>query len=57
MVLARSSSLALGAVLLSCLGGCSSTPQMRLDVTTYPPGAEIYISRRGEKSFLRTWRT
>ena len=51
MFVVRSAFPAIVAALLSCLAGCSSTPQMRLDVTTYPAGAEVYISRRGEKSF------
>jgi hypothetical protein len=56
MPLARSlASLLPGAALLHCLFGCSSAPQLVLDVNTRPAGAEVYLSRRGEKSYRGTF--
>lgn len=39
--------LSLAPVLLT---GCSSTPMMELDLRSDPVGAQVYMSRRGEKA-------
>jgi hypothetical protein len=33
------------------LASCSSTPEVQLDLSSDPVGAQVYLSRRGERSY------
>ena len=44
-------SLALALALVPCLIGCSSTPELVLDIQVDPAGAEVFLSRKGEKTY------
>lgn len=49
--MALRTSLALILALAPALVGCSSTPELLLDIQVEPAGADVYLSRRGEKAY------
>lgn len=49
-MVSRSTFSAIFLTTLALLCGCGSTPEIVLDLRSDPVGAQVYLSRRGEKS-------
>lgn len=47
----RTSAVGLALAILPSLTSCSSTPKAELQIVTHPSGADVYLSRSGERSY------
>ena len=50
-IFVRSTFLPVVVACFACLSGCGSTPEVVLNISTVPAGAQVYLSRRGEKAY------